>query len=256
MSLSPDITNPIEIMAAPPASERRAVLVFADAPARDLARRDWPQSFQPILQTLPLDAEWSGGADIHLFTTAEVTLPAPLPHVTVHAQQGTSFAARLENAVETLAQLAYDRVVIVGRDCPDLATEDILQAFQLLDQHTLALGPDHRGGCYLIALHLSDRAKLKGIGWQRNTDCAALRRRFGAANTALLQVKLDLDTLSDVRLLARSASRWRQLAAALLRTLNAGVPTFLPQLFPASRQRLRICWQLPPPVLAPFSLIH
>lgn len=260
MSLSPDTTNPINVMTTPPVGARCAVLVFADALARDLKRRNWPQSFQPILQTQPLDAEWSGGADIHLFTaavtTAEVALPALLPHITVHAQQGTSFAARLENAVETLAQLAYDRVVIVGRDCPDLAAEDIARAFALLDQHTLALGPDHRGGCYLIGLHLCDRVKLKGIGWQRNTDCAELTKRFGAANTALLSVKQDLDNLSDVRLLARSTSRWRQLAAALLRTLSAGVPTFLPQLFPASRHRLRIAWQLPPPALATFSLIH
>lgn len=245
MSLSADTTNPNDVMTAPPVGERCAVLVFADVAALDLARRKWPRSFQALLQTQQLDAEWSVGADVHLFTTAGLTLP--VPHVTVHAQQGTSFAARLENAVETLAQLAYDRVVIVGRDCPDLATEDIVQAFQLLDQHTLALGPDHRGGCYLIGLHLRDRAKLKGIGWQRNTDCAELTKRFGAANTALLPVKLDLDTLSDVRLLARSNSRWRQLAAALLHTLVAGVLPFLSQPFITPQHRLRLRWQLPPP---------
>lgn len=224
----------------------QAVLVFADAPTLDLARRKWPQTFQALLQTPQLQDEGSS-VDIHLFTTAGLALPSLLPHVTVHAQQGASFAARLENAVDTLTQLAYDRVVIVGRDCPDLEAQDITTALQSLNDHTLALGPDHRGGCYLIALHLSDRAKLKGIGWQRNTDCAALTKRFGAANTALLPVKLDLDTLSDVRLLAHSTSRWRQLAAALLHTLITSVRPFLSQPFITPQQRLRILWQLPPP---------
>lgn len=225
----------------------QAVLIFADALALDLARRQWPQSFQDLLQIQQLDAEWSGGADIHLFTTAGLPLPALSSPITLHTQQGANFAERLENAVETLVQAGYNRVVIVGRDCPDLAAQDIAQAFQLLDDHPLALGPDHRGGCYLIALHLKDRARLKGIGWQRNTDCAELTRRFGTLNTALLSVKLDLDTLSDVRLLARSSSRWRQLAAALLRTLTAVPLRFLPLPFPAAQQHLRICWQLPPP---------
>lgn len=268
MNLSTNTISHIEnVVAAKPAGSqlpapptvsggRCAVLVFADVPALDLARRKWPQSFQALLQTQQPDAEWSGGAAIHLFTTAGLALPALLSKVTVHAQQGANFAERLENAVEELAQSGYDRVVIVGRDCPDLAAQDITHALQLLDDHTLALGPDHRGGCYLIALHLTDREKLNGICWQRNTDCAELTWRFGITNTALLSVKLDLDNLSDVRLLACSTSRWQQLAAALLRTLVASVIRFLPQTFPASQQRLRIFWQLPPPAISPFAMTH
>lgn len=224
------------------------MLVFADVPSLDLARRKWPQSFHALLQTQQPDAEWSGGADIHLFTTAGLALPSPLSKVTVQAQQGANFAERLEHAVETLAKLAYDRVVIVGRDCPDLAAEDIAHAFQLLDDHTLALGPDHRGGCYLIALHLRDNAKLNGICWQQNTDCGELLRRFGAAQTALLPVKLDLDNLADVRLLARSFSHWQQLATALLRALANGVTPFFLHSFTTSQESLRVSWQLPPPV--------
>lgn len=242
-------------MSQPPRTSP-AVLVFADAPSLDLARRRWPQSFQALLQTPQLQVEGGDGADIHLFTTAGLTLPSLLPHVTVHAQQGANFAARLENAVETLAQAGYDRVVIVGRDCPDLEAQDITTALQSLNDHTLALGPDQRGGCYLIALHLGDRAKLKGIGWQRNTDCAALTKRFGAANTARLPVKLDLDTLSDVRVLARSNSRWRQLAAALLRTLDTSVSPPHSQPFSTPQQRLRIRWQLPPPAISSLTHTH
>lgn len=240
---------------SPPAvvTERCAVLVFADAPTLDLARRKWPQSFRVLLQTPRPDAEWSDGADIHLFTTAGLAFSSSSPQVTVHEQRGANFAERLEHAVATLDDLAYDRIVIVGRDCPDLEAQDISLAFQLLDDHDLALGPDHRGGCYLIALHLRDREKLKGICWLRNTDCAELMLRFGASNTVRLSIKLDLDDLSDVRLLAVSTSRWRRLAAALLWTIDAGITPFVHQPFPAGQKNLRVLWQLPPPVISPFA---
>ena len=228
-------------------SEQRAVLVFADALAADLARRRWPESFQPLLQTQTFDGEWSAGADVHLFTAAGITLPDLPASITIHAQQGATFAERLENAVETLAKLGYTQVVIVGRDCPDLEAADIERAFEQLDDHKLVLGPDHRGGCYLIALHLSDRSMLKGICWQQNTDCAELARRFGAAQTALLPVKLDLDSVADIRLLARSTSRWRYLAAELLRSLASSATPFLFQPFISSQAFLRVLWQLPPP---------
>lgn len=227
--------------------ERRAVLVFADAVAADLARRRWPESFQPLLQTQTFDAEWSGGSDVHFFTANGITPPDLPASITIHTQRGATFAERLENAVETLAKLGYRQVVIVGRDCPDLEAADIERAFEQLDDHKLVLGPDHRGGCYLIALHLCDRAMLKGICWQQNTDCAELARRFGAAQTALLPVKLDLDSVTDIRLLARSTSRWRYLAAELLRSLASGVTPFLFRPFISSQAFLRVLWQLPPP---------
>ncbi|MGE0129057.1 MAG: DUF2064 domain-containing protein [Blastocatellales bacterium] len=228
-------------------AERRAVLVFADALAEDLARRRWPESFQPLLQTQTFDAEWGIGADVHFFTAAGNTLPDLPASITIHAQQGAAFAERLENAVETLAGLGYTQVVIVGRDCPDLEAADIERAFEQLDDHKLVLGPDHRGGCYLIALYLGDRARLNGICWQQNTDCAELTRRFGSDQTALLPVKLDLDSVADIRLLTRSTSRWRYLAAELLRSLASGVTPFLFQPFISSQAFLRVLWQLPPP---------
>ena len=228
-------------------SEQRAVLVFADALAVDLARRRWPESFQPLLQTQTFDVEWSVGSDIHFFTAAGITLPDLPASITIHTQQGATFAERLENAVETLAKLGYTQVVIVGRDCPDLEAADIQRAFEQLDDHKLVLGPDHRGGCYLIALHLGDRAVLKGICWQQNTDCGELTRRFGSDQTALLPVKLDLDSVADIRLLARSTSRWRYLAAELLRSLASGATPFLFRPFISSQAFLRVLWQLPPP---------
>lgn len=227
--------------------ERRAVLVFAGAVSADLARRRWPEYFQPLLQTQTFDAEWSGGVDVHFFTAAGITSLDLPTSITIHTQQGATFAERLENAIETLAGFGYTQVVIVGLDCPDLEATDVERAFEQLGDYKLVLGPDHRGGCYLIAFHLGDRARIKGVRWRQNTDCLELQRRFGAEQTYLLQVKLDLDCVADVRLLARSASRWSGLAARLLRLIASRIASFIFIQDKSPLQRLRISWQLPPP---------
>jgi len=45
----------------------------------------------------------------------------------------------------------FDRVLIIGSDCPSLGAEDIMEALDLLEDNTLVLGPSTDGGYYLIA---------------------------------------------------------------------------------------------------------
>lgn len=233
-------------------SERHAVLVFANAAVLDCAHRGWPRALLPLLQCNDFSS-WSNlGFDVHVFTSLGSDAACATPN-TVHGQRGDSFGERLENAVETLSDLGYAKVVIVGRDCPDLQSADIQQAFSALEERQLVLGPDHRGGCYLIGFNLEDRWRLRGIQWQCDTDFDELLDRFGAENCWQLPVKLDLDTWSDVCLLAKSPSCWRAVAANLLQVFWSH------SFHRSSRIQLRtkeqrIRWQLPPPALPLSSL--
>jgi glycosyltransferase A (GT-A) superfamily protein (DUF2064 family) len=185
-------------------SPRTAVLIFADAQQRDLRRRGL-SSRHASLVSLPRLQELSDRADLHWFTDAAARSNpvAQRQDVLLHKQRGNSFGERLENAVDDLAREGYDRIVIVGRDCPQLSVGDVTTAIEQLDTKQLILGPDHRGGCYLIAFHTADRARLRGILWQQNTDAAELLGRFDDRNVALLETKFDLDGIEDVRALAR-----------------------------------------------------
>jgi glycosyltransferase A (GT-A) superfamily protein (DUF2064 family) len=185
---------------------RRALLIFAESAHVDCARRGWPRSFRNLLQTQSFYTQQGEDFDSHLFTSPGSRSPSKQTAY-IHFQTGSTFAERLENAVEALARLGYREIVIIGRDCPDLDPRDINLAFDELSRHSLVVGPDHRGGCYLIGIRASDRSKLRGVQWQRNTDFRALLRRFGPENAFQLAMKIDLDTWSDVHLLARSASR-------------------------------------------------
>jgi glycosyltransferase A (GT-A) superfamily protein (DUF2064 family) len=187
---------------------RSAVLVFASDLASHLSHRQLPHRLAPLL-TIPRLAHHELRADVHLFTTRRLLGDAN--HL-VHSQRGRSFGERLENAVETLARSGYERIVVVGRDVPQLTADDVRTALGALDSHRLVLGPDHRGGCWLIAFHARDRASLlNGIHWQQNIDFAELASRIAPGQLLTLEVKIDLDRWQDARLLARFDHRARSL---------------------------------------------
>ena len=219
---------------------KAAVLIFADAVARDLSRRQWPAALTALL---PLPDVTAAGADVHLFTTGPVLCD---PSVEVHRQRGRTFGRRLENAVADLAAAGYEKIVIIGRDCPELESDDVAAALASLDRQAtrLVLGPDHAGGCWLIALRSVDAGLLNGIKWRRGTDRAALARRAGPDAVALLDVKVDLDATADLRRVAPTDQVIRALARLGLMRVDRPFRADRP---PATLDVARHRWQLPPP---------
>jgi len=229
----------------------KAVLIFAASIIEDLERRKLHKRFSPLVQLPPFDASVIRKADVHVFTTESgynCRNFASLHEVSIHLQKGQSFGERLTNAIEELANLGYSEIVMVGRDCPDLEIADIHLAFDRLGDFRLVLGPDHRGGCYLIAIHAADRSELCSVIWQQDTDRIQLQEIF-LGETFILPVKHDIDSVADIRLLARTNSKSSFEARLLLQELQASKPQEQPHSYiylPVDRQRS--FWQLPPPL--------
>ncbi len=231
-------------MTQDPHARRKAILVFADQLGQDLAKRRLPQSLRGLFELNSLRKTPDLPADVHLFTSGSV-LARSRPNV--HLQRGASFGEKLENAVLRIAALGYDEVVVIGRDCPRLNADDIVSAFAQLSNHRLVLGPDHRGGCYLIGLRTADRHLLSGIRWKTDRDYAQLRTC--GVTVATLAVKHDLDSWADLRLVARGHDWIARLLRFVLRKIGGslGAARFFVSL---AAQRVRVRWQLPPPAFA------
>jgi uncharacterized protein len=225
---------------------RRAVLVFAEEAHVELARRAFPEAARALLSLPSFGRELSPRSDVHLFTSGRNSIP---DGPRIHRQAGHDFAARLENAVEKINEMGYDEIVVIGRDCPGLRQIDIEDAFRKLESSKLVLGPDHRGGCYLIAFRLCDRALLHGVRWKRHTDCAQLRDRCRLSEVCLLSVKHELDSWADVRLFARSGDPLARLASFLLRVV-CGLDIAVAHFVDLALQRVRVRQQIPPPAVA------
>lgn len=246
---------------------RCAVLVFAESAALSSFSRGWGSqgitAAGAMVNHAIAIARRSNTGDVHVFTRSQFPnklADVPSPGLRWHRQQGNTFGRRLEAAVESIRQLGYDRVVIVGTDVPGLRAAHVRQAARLLDSSPMALGADQRGGCYTIALHLTHAAVLSDVTWGQDTDFAELLSRQPAA--AVLPQRLrDIDCTADLHLeLAQPASRLPQRLLAALRSAlqtSFAVPQLLtaswhaslisakPALFVARRM-----WQLPPPVAA------
>lgn len=225
---------------------KRAVLIFADSARLDLSRRRLPAAALALFRSPASSSANAGDADVHVFGSASLRVRDGQQF---HPQCGGDFAERFESAIESLAALGYSEVVAVGRDCPALVAADIGQAFAELCDHRLVLGPDHRGGCYLIALRTSDRVLLRGIRWNQNTDCAQLCARSGPSTVFLLPVKHDIDSWADLKLAASVNERVARLAAFLLQTIGVSLVE-RPPIFHAATQFVRLHGQIPPPACA------
>lgn len=143
-----------------------------------------------------------------------------------------SFAGRMVDAFERAFALGYNRVVMVGSDCPELSAVAMQQAFELLKSEQAVFGPATDGGFYLAGLSVPvpELFALKGYGTSHALGAVEERaQRLGIEFTHLPELS-DIDTLFDLQgLYARlkqchSQQRPRSTWNMLERLRAAGVP--------------------------------
>jgi uncharacterized protein len=222
-----------------------AVLLFVNTPALELRIRRWPAEFGRLLgMSRLLRVLADRDADVHVFVRGPWFGSREFGS-TWHTQVGHGFGDRLQNAVSKI-RAQYERIIIIGQDCPDLSLSDIEAALDLLEEGGIVLGPDHRGGTYLIGFFSWTAPRLDRVVWRSNTDCRELAAGYEPGKVVLLEERIDLDRIADLSLLARMRTAWSDLARGLL-TLLESIPELPPLPLPSSRLFERTTWQLPPP---------
>lgn len=79
-------------------------------------------------------------------------------------QEGFSFGERLHNALKSCFHSRYENIIIIGNDCPDLQSDDLVQSAQILQKQDFVLGPDLNNGLYLIGI---SKNVFKNIDFQK-----------------------------------------------------------------------------------------
>jgi len=80
-------------------------------------------------------------------------------------QSGADLGERMQHAFSALFEDGYSNVVIIGTDCPDLKVSDLTNAFFILGQNDLVLGPARDGGYYLLGMRRFFPALFREIPW-------------------------------------------------------------------------------------------
>ncbi len=92
----------------------------------------------------------------------------PYFHSNETNQIGTSFGEKLTNAILQLFSNGFEKVIIIGNDCPELKSHHLIEAVSQLQNNDFVLGANYNGGAYLIGVTKSalNLENFKTIPWQ------------------------------------------------------------------------------------------
>jgi rSAM/selenodomain-associated transferase 1 len=90
-------------------------------------------------------------------------------------QTGNDLGEKMANAFLKAFSLGYKKVLIIGSDCFDLTENIITDAFTLMDENDLVLGPAKDGGYYLLGMKTLYPSLFKNKAWStENVLCDTL----------------------------------------------------------------------------------
>jgi rSAM/selenodomain-associated transferase 1 len=115
------------------------------------------------------------------------------------AQGAGDLGERLVRAFSDGFASGFDRIVVVGTDCPYVTDEDIRRAWEALKTHDVVLGPATDGGYWLIGLRSPQPGFFSGMNWGGETVFAETRRRVVelGLTVSVLRELPDVDTVAD-----------------------------------------------------------
>ncbi|MBP6724042.1 MAG: TIGR04282 family arsenosugar biosynthesis glycosyltransferase [Halioglobus sp.] len=114
-------------------------------------------------------------------------------------QRGADLGARMYNAL--VAGLdRFERVVLVGSDCPSIDRDYLNQALAALYQDDIVLGPAADGGYTLVGARRVPREMFEGISWGTAAVYAETTLRLQRSGVAwsALPVLNDIDRPGDL----------------------------------------------------------
>lgn len=119
--------------------------------------------------------------------------------VSLHVQQGNSLGDRMSYALNKGLN-NFNACVLVGCDCPDLNSQDIEQAYGMLDSTDVVIGPAQDGGYYLLALAKSSFQIFEDIEWGSSSVLQKTKQNLKRLDWEWQELRMlnDIDTVSDL----------------------------------------------------------
>jgi len=120
-------------------------------------------------------------------------------HFDEHQQIGDTFGERFAHAFQAIFDLGYSNVIALGNDTPNLEHLSWQALQNELQKNKAILGPNERGGAYLIGLNktLFDFKTFCSLPWQCEQLLEKLQAYFGA-DIHVLIAQIDLNTKQDL----------------------------------------------------------
>ena len=116
---------------------------------------------------------------------------------------------KMHNAFAGLFDEDYNDVAIIGSDCYELTTAIIEDAFEMLQQNDLVIGPANDGGYYLLGMKKLCMELFSNIQWSTEKVLAQTLAACTSAGLShsLLPKLTDIDTEADLNSMQHLFSR-------------------------------------------------
>ncbi|MFN3504990.1 MAG: TIGR04282 family arsenosugar biosynthesis glycosyltransferase [Caldimicrobium sp.] len=116
-------------------------------------------------------------------------------------QEGNDLSEKLKVAVELLFALGYEKIVLIGADCPYLTPFYISLAFQKLEEYPVVIGPAKDGGYVLLGLTQNFpnyHILFDGLPFETSELLKETLIRLPEKSFYLLPTLEDVDTFGDL----------------------------------------------------------
>ena len=148
--------------------------------------------YQKLLQHTKA-AALHADCDKYVFATEQLT-DNTWKDFTIEQQADGDLGKKMLHAFDHLFKKNYEKVVIIGSDCPTLTTVIIKKAFYELNAKDVVIGPAEDGGYYLLGMKKLHSEIFKDKNWSSDL---VLQETLISINSLQLSSH-QLETLTDV----------------------------------------------------------
>ncbi|MGC8872318.1 MAG: TIGR04282 family arsenosugar biosynthesis glycosyltransferase [Caldimicrobium sp.] len=118
-------------------------------------------------------------------------------------QEGEGLGERLKRAGDFLFSIGFKVIVIIGADCPFIDEAYLDEAFAMLEEYPLVIGPSRDGGYVLIGFNDNMKKRLSiifdNLPFETSKLFEETLKRISKNKIHLLPTLFDIDTPEDYR---------------------------------------------------------
>lgn len=204
-----------------------AILVFAHSPSKEVEQKSF------------LSKEIVSSLNEHTLKTVQ-KVGVPYFHFSEKEQQGSNFGERFTNAISSIFDKGFTKVITIGNDTPHLQSHHIKIASQKLLTKDFVLGPSKDGGFYLMGItkaHFCKKTFLR-LPWQTKELNHAIYKIIAVKELIVhfLEHLQDIDVLEDIKKVIHSFKKISVKISSLLHEVifikkQFFIPVFLKTLY-------------------------
>ncbi|WP_435355696.1 DUF2064 domain-containing protein [Emticicia sp. SJ17W-69] len=111
------------------------------------------------------------------------------------------FGKQLSLSIQAVFEKGFEYVICIGNDCPALSKVQILDAAEKLKTVNTVLGPDQRGGVYLLAVSKNtfDAQVFENLAWKSGMMLTSYLKQFAQQKIFFLESLSDIHTFEELQ---------------------------------------------------------